>query len=284
MVIDQYIYPLTREVPFPIRSEAYIETVGVFRSKGDFYWEQTPGTVSIHCIHSGKGCFETGGSVYTVEAGEVFIFWPGQPVRYWDTPETPWKYTWINVAGSDSSWLYDTVGATRGNPHCRVKDIEDFNRNVCEIVENYKKGDYTPLFPFYGVIRLLDALKIDTSCNAIYKEDSLGRQIKKIIDSNHLSVPRVEELAQQLQVHRVTVYRAFQQEYNLSIKEYIEQNRLDKACQLLAATRKSIKEIAYLCGYSDPRYFSRTFCSRFSYPPGTWRKMHAESTIHNTGV
>ena len=49
--------------------------------------------------------------------------------------------------------------------------------------------------------------------------------------------------------------------------QFIRSIRLAKANELLLATEKSVSEVAYEVGFSDPKYFSRVFSDEFGVPP-----------------
>ncbi len=65
--------------------------------------------------------------------------------------------------------------------------------------------------------------------------------------------------------------RAFLQRFGVSPKQYIIKLRMNKALQLLAENRLSVKEVALSCGFSDEKYFSRAFRERYGYPPSRLR-------------
>jgi transcriptional regulator GlxA family with amidase domain len=46
---------------------------------------------------------------------------------------------------------------------------------------------------------------------------------------------------------------------------------MNKALQLLVENRLSVKEISFLCGFSDEKYFSRAFREKYGYPPSQLR-------------
>ncbi len=48
-----------------------------------------------------------------------------------------------------------------------------------------------------------------------------------------------------------------------NLQEYIENERLEKAYQLLTARSENIQEIAHMVGFKDPAYFSRRFKLRY---------------------
>lgn len=68
-----------------------------------------------------------------------------------------------------------------------------------------------------------------------------------------------------------SLQRAFLQRFGVSPKQYIIKLRMNKALQLLVENRLSVKEISFLCGFSDEKYFSRAFREKYGYPPSQLR-------------
>ena len=68
-----------------------------------------------------------------------------------------------------------------------------------------------------------------------------------------------------------SLQRAFLQRFGVSPKQYIIKLRMNKALQLLIENKRSVKEIAFLCGFSDEKYFSRAFKEKYGYPPSRMR-------------
>jgi len=52
--------------------------------------------------------------------------------------------------------------------------------------------------------------------------------------------------------------------------------RMRRACELLAETNLSVKEVAALLGYDDQFYFSRVFKAVNHIPPGRYRALHEQ--------
>ena len=50
--------------------------------------------------------------------------------------------------------------------------------------------------------------------------------------------------------------------------------RIKRACQLLQQTDKNIAEVAYACGFTDPKYFSRSFKQSTGLSPTEYREKH----------
>ena len=64
-----------------------------------------------------------------------------------------------------------------------------------------------------------------------------------------------------------SLHRAFVRYFGIPPKQYITKLRMNKALNLLAENRHTVKEIAYLCGFEDEKYFSRLFSGKYGYPP-----------------
>ena len=55
-------------------------------------------------------------------------------------------------------------------------------------------------------------------------------------------------------------------------QELMSEARIKHACQLLKHTDKTISEIAYACGFTDPKYFSRSFKQSKGLSPSEFRE------------
>lgn len=82
----------------------------------------------------------------------------------------------------------------------------------------------------------------------------------------------VENLAENLNISRVQLYRKVKAIMGISISDYIGDIRLKKAKSLLEDTSLSISEVAYAAGFSSPNYFSTAFKNSFGTSPGSFRR------------
>lgn len=57
----------------------------------------------------------------------------------------------------------------------------------------------------------------------------------------------------------------------ISISDYIQNIRLEKAKVLLNETTLTISEVAYATGFSSPSYFSTSFKNKYSKTPKAYR-------------
>jgi AraC-like DNA-binding protein len=106
------------------------------------------------------------------------------------------------------------------------------------------------------------------------REDTVGR-IVDYIRININNEINADILARELFLSKNGIYSAIKNEFGMTLGQYIQAARLDKASQMLLTTDKSIMEISEQCGIDDFNYFSRLFRKNFGLSPTTYRKKFA---------
>jgi len=71
--------------------------------------------------------------------------------------------------------------------------------------------------------------------------------------------------------------RSFRRSFGLSPHQYFIRLRLERAKALLVQTRKSLAEIAQLCGFCDQPAFTRSFSRVERSTPSRWRQLNGRS-------
>lgn len=77
----------------------------------------------------------------------------------------------------------------------------------------------------------------------------------------------VEELSREIGMSRVHLYRKIKQITELSVSEYIRSIKLKHAKNLIRKGGKTIAEVAYESGFSNPSYFTKCFRNQFDQSP-----------------
>jgi AraC-like DNA-binding protein len=68
------------------------------------------------------------------------------------------------------------------------------------------------------------------------------------------------------------LFRHFRRATGLSPQQYVQRLRMRQARMLLAEGDLSVKQVAYACGFSDARYFSRRFRAAHGVPPSRYAR------------
>ena len=98
-------------------------------------------------------------------------------------------------------------------------------------------------------------------------------RFKEVIESRLCdSDVSVEDLAADMSLSRVQLYRKVKAITGSSPVELLRSARLNRAYQLLLTTDKSVSEVAYAVGFTAPSYFTKCFKEEYGLVPGDIRK------------
>lgn len=99
--------------------------------------------------------------------------------------------------------------------------------------------------------------------------------VKKYIRENVGQYFSLEELSNRADLSQSFLSRIFKKIEGISLFEYINQEKIRYAKELLLHTNLSVKEIAGACGFDSAGcYFSTTFRKHAGMPPKSFRDMH----------
>lgn len=84
--------------------------------------------------------------------------------------------------------------------------------------------------------------------------------------------------ASQMYVSERSLQRRFKNATGKTFKEYLTEYRLEQACGLLMSGEK-ISQVAFLCGFNDPSYFSQRFKLHFGLSPSQFTEDERPSSL-----
>lgn len=89
----------------------------------------------------------------------------------------------------------------------------------------------------------------------------------------HLAEPiYVADLAAMVGLGRSAFSRLFKRSTGRSVPKYVNEMRIDRACQLLVETDLTVSQIAYDCGFISPAHFQRQFREHQACTPLAFRQ------------
>lgn len=90
--------------------------------------------------------------------------------------------------------------------------------------------------------------------------------------AEHFTEPlSLESTAHALGISRIHLSHIFSQKLHVNFRQHINALRIEYAQSLLRDPAYSISQIAYLCGYGNPRTFHRAFLAQCGMSPGQFR-------------
>lgn len=110
------------------------------------------------------------------------------------------------------------------------------------------------------------------------EENELDPMIKRVMQfvEEHIgnSDASVGDMAAAAATSRSGLQRKLKQSMGITPQDLMREARIKRACQLLQQTDKNIAEVAYACGFTDPKYFSRSFKQSTGLSPTEYREKH----------
>jgi YesN/AraC family two-component response regulator len=98
--------------------------------------------------------------------------------------------------------------------------------------------------------------------------------INRYISCNLRNKISLEDVSSYVRMSRTYFCMFFKNHFNEGFAEYINRKRIEKACQMLAATNKDIESIVAECGFKTVPYFTRVFSKIKGTTPGKYRVAH----------
>lgn len=84
------------------------------------------------------------------------------------------------------------------------------------------------------------------------------------------------ELAAEAGVHPVHLATTFRRFHHTTVSEFVQQLRVEAACEMMREPAASLSEIALQLGFADQSHFSRIFHRLTGMPPKAWRTIASE--------
>lgn len=110
--------------------------------------------------------------------------------------------------------------------------------------------------------------------------DDLDPMLKRVMEFVEENIANsdvgVGDMALAAATSRSGLQRKLKQTLGVTPQELMHEARIKRACHMLRATDKNVSEIAYACGFSDPKYFSRSFRQAVGQTPTEYRGMRDE--------
>jgi len=100
--------------------------------------------------------------------------------------------------------------------------------------------------------------------------------MKKEIDIGFRNVD-MNRIAEELGYSKEYLYRIFRKEMNISVNNYLQNVRLEKAKEYMSENGKyKVYEVCEMVGYEDQVYFSKLFKKKYSVSPKDFQKYDGE--------
>lgn len=233
----------------------------VYETKVQEYKKLKSETVyKMHIVLEGKGLLHVCGDVYDLEKGDVFFTFPS--MTYAIESVANFKYMYISYIGVRANMIMDKININKNNFY--FPGLE----RLIEIWKDSIIDDQTILPLRCEGILLYSFSVLGKQMKEIDNSTQAMLTVKKYIDENfsdqELSLDQISKKCSYNKKYLSTAYKKY---FKIGISKYISIIRIQYACTLMEQGFSSVKDIAFLCGFTEPLYFSKVFKDKMGISP-----------------
>ncbi len=110
------------------------------------------------------------------------------------------------------------------------------------------------------------------------KDETFLKEVIRVVEQNMAETEfNIDSVAESLAMSRTTFYKKFKSLAGLAPVEFVRDMRLQRARQYLETGNNNVSEVAYLVGFSNPKYFSTCFREKYHVSPSEFQKSVSEN-------
>jgi len=236
-------------------------------------------------ITQGKGRFSSAtlgkGKFVNVEAGTMFLLFPGEWHTYRPDKNVGWKEYWIGFNGPFIEHIVSKGFVSKSRPFFKVniqEEIIALYNTAIGVAEAQKAGFQQVLA---GIVDRMLSLSYYFDKNYLFKDNGTVDKIneaKSMVYTEYANISP-QELAKRLCLSYSSFRKAFKEYTGFSPAKFINEIRMSKAKELLTNSSMSIKAIAYTVGYNNHDYFFTAFRHSTGHTPAEFREMTQGASI-----
>ena len=124
--------------------------------------------------------------------------------------------------------------------------------------------------------------------NSLKQKNLRIERIISYIDANFETQIRLQDLAEQENLSPTHFSYLFTSLFGVTFQDYVNIKRMEQCIRLMPNKEKTLLEISYESGFSDPKYMNRMFIKHFGYTPKEYRRrigaeqVEVKQVIHET--
>lgn len=210
-------------------------------------------------------------SSHTILKNTVICAKPGQ-TRH---TKLPFKCYYVHIIVKEGR-IFDILSAFPN--FIELSDAKEIKETFTALCESHNNGtakeDILSQSLLLKLIYELD--KKATSSNKPYLHKSSNRKsIEETIEyikANLSGELSLSLLSENFNFSPIYFHKLFKASTGKNLREYIEEQRIKKAIELLTSTDKTLTQIAYECGFSSQSYFSSAFKRKMKLTPREYTK------------
>ncbi len=273
------------------KKEDYLDSEDVYINLVAVSFPLAPHThdfIEITFVADGTGIHTIGDKDVPIASGDIFVINYDVPHSFTPSPNstltiynclfTPVLFGYSMTASRDFSdltrhFLFQSLHTES------LKTYWETTSNIthelfCKMLKEYSEKDYG----YIQVIRayLIELLMIIFRANKVVSSQKSFEQAQfdkalEYINVNYAKNLKLDELAMAAFVSPAYFSRRFKAVTGYTFKEYLQQRRIEQACELLKSTSLKVIDIAAEVGYHDLKHFNEIFKRTMQVTPSKFK-------------
>ena len=206
-------------------------------------------------VVNGSGTLKVWERIFELTAGDLILLPPAVPLCF--TSNNQLHYLYISFIGTRANRIAEELHTTRyGLMMHGMKTLEPIWKTIFAAENEILRlrGEGILLYTFS---LMQETLMRETR---IHRQSNLVPEVRHYVE-DHLTEPTLSlsTIAAALNYNAKYISGLFVKETGMKLSQYITALRIRHAYTLVESGTASVKDLAFLCGFSDPLYFSTVF-------------------------
>ena len=144
-------------------------------------------------------------------------------------------------------------------------------------IRRIKRQQYETLEAYLALLEKNNRKTVEQTEPKVKTDDPMLERVMAFIEQNiSNSDINIGDMAEAAATSRSGLQRKLKQAMGITPQDLMREARIKHAAQLLRKTDKTIAEVAYACGFTDPKYFSRCFKQSTGQSPTEYKNASLE--------
>ena len=213
-------------------------------------------------VTAGKGNFSFNNKQHNYAIGNLFFGFEGEVFSALPSSET--KYIYISFSGVRAEMLFKRFGITANN-----RFFSDFDGIIPIWSESLSRATEDTIDIAVESMLLYAFSRLSGKANT---QNSIIDKMIRISEENFSdSTLSLTTISEKLNYNSKYLSHLFKTNMGVTYSEYLKDLRIKYAISLFSHGIESVKNIAYLSGFSDPLYFSTVFKNIIGISPKEYK-------------
>lgn len=227
------------------------------------------------CV-AGSGTQVINGNTYEINTNTLFIYhindyheiFAKEPLTFYNIA---FNSIDIDVDTIEEFLNYQNEIVIELTPHKlqQTLDVMNLMRDIFNSQRSYKKQIISYL------LNALLLIVIGKKKKDIHKTNTLTNSVLQYIHKNFASSPSLDEIASYSGYQKNYFCDIFKKKIGVTYIEYLTEYKINYSKKLLKIDKKTIKEIAFECGFDSASNYIREFKKRNNITPKQYRILHS---------